>query len=327
MADGLAVVDAGGMVAWWNPAAAALTGIAAADALGSAVPFPYQLRVDGGEHQLANGRWVEVLCSALPGEDPTETVVTFRDISAAKMVEETKNLFLATTGHELRTPLTVIRGFADTLSARWDELTEEERREGIRIIAVRAEGLAALVEQVLLSSQVEVGARRLQRQVIDVEPVLAAAAIDVRSLSDRHLVTVVVPAGLPQLLADEHSVRTVLGHLVDNAVKYSPEGGRIVLSAHLSADQTMICLVVDDEGIGVASEDQERVFDRFFQADGGDTRRRGGFGLGLYIVRRLVQAHDGRVVMSRRPDGQPGSRVEVCLPVGGSSEVRLSNRR
>jgi signal transduction histidine kinase len=72
---------------------------------------------------------------------------------------------------------------------------------------------------------------------------------------------------------------------------------------------------VDDEGIGVASEDEERVFERFFQADGGDTRRRGGFGLGLYIVRRLVQAHGGTVTMSRRPDGRQGSRLELCLPI------------
>jgi signal transduction histidine kinase len=231
------------------------------------------------------------------------------------MVEEAKDLFLATTGHELRTPLTVIRGFAGTLIDRWDALSDAERQEAVRIIGARADGLGVLIEQVLASSHAEAGARRLDRVPLDLGPIMTTAAVDIGSLSDKHDVTVVLPSELPRVLADEQALRTILGHLVDNAAKYSPAGGQVALSAAVNADGRSVAVRVDDEGIGVAHEDQERVFERFFQADGGDTRQRGGFGLGLYIVRRLVQAHEGTVTMSRRPDGRPGSRVELCLPV------------
>jgi NtrC-family two-component system sensor histidine kinase KinB len=171
------------------------------------------------------------------------------------------------------------------------------------------------VEQVLLSSQAEVGARQLQRVPLEIGPMLEIAATDIGSLSRSHPVTVLVGPELPPVLADQQALLTILGHLVDNAVKYSPEGGVVTLSAVLSDDGSMVRIRVDDEGIGVASEDEERVFERFFQADGGDTRRQGGFGLGLYIVRRLVRAHEGTVSISGRPDGRQGSRLELCLPI------------
>lgn len=314
MADGVGVVTEAGTVVWWNAAAGTITGVPEREALGRPLPFAVTENGVEVEHQLADGRWVEAVCSPLVDHDPPETVVTFRDITAAKMVEEAKNVFLATTGHELRTPLTVIRGFAGTLISRWDALTDAERQEAVRIIAARADGLGVLVEQVLASSHAEVGARRLQRVPLALGPILATAAVDVGSLSDQHTVTVDVVSNLPLVLADEQALRTVLGHLVDNAVKYSPAGGLVAISAVASADGEAVCVRVDDEGIGVASEDLERVFERFFQADGGDTRHRGGFGLGLYIVRRLVQAHGGTVSMGRRPDGRSGSRVELRLP-------------
>jgi signal transduction histidine kinase len=175
--------------------------------------------------------------------------------------------------------------------------------------------LGALVEQVLQSSYAEAGARQLARRPLDIAPMLATAAIDIGSLSLSHPVTVLAAEDLPPVLADHQALRTILGHLVDNAVKYSPDGGLITLSAVPSEDGSAVRVRVDDEGIGVSSEDEERVFERFFQADGGDNRQQGGFGLGLYIVRRLVQAHDGTVTISRRPDGRRGSRLELCLPV------------
>ncbi len=315
MADGLAVIGADLIVHTWNAAATSLTGLPADQAIGRPLPFPHVLAGMGFEYQLSNGRWVEVLSSPLGELVTSETVVTFRDISAAKMAEEAKNLFLATSGHELRTPLTVIRGFASTLIGRWDDLSDDERREAVGIIGARADGLGALVEQVLQSSHAELGARQLERRPLDIGPVLTTAAVDVGSSTALHPVTVDVAADLPQVVGDAQALRTILGHLVDNAVKYSPEGGAIALSAVLSPDGLLVQVRVDDEGIGVATEDEERVFDRFFQADGGDSRQQGGFGLGLYIVRRLVQAHDGTVALSRRPDGRQGSRLELCLPI------------
>jgi len=133
-----------GEVLWWNAAARRITGLP--DGLGQRLPFPLTDPGVEAEHQLPDGRWLEAVCSPLPDHEPAQTVITFRDITAAKAAEEAKNLFLATTGHELRTPLTVIRGFAETLMTRWDALSDEERQEAVGIIAARAEGLGTLVE-------------------------------------------------------------------------------------------------------------------------------------------------------------------------------------
>src|ERR1700734_3480793 len=120
-ADGIAVLDAAGIVLEWNPAAHRITGMAVEDAVGKEPPFPLPSPGATLTHKLPNGRWLDVLCTALA--DGGDLVIDFRDITAAKELEEAKDLFLATTSHELRTPITVVQGFASTLASRWDQLT------------------------------------------------------------------------------------------------------------------------------------------------------------------------------------------------------------
>ena len=119
-ADGIAVLDAAGLVRQWNPAAHRITGIAAPDVIGKPPSFPLPEPGATVTDKLANGRWLDVLCTALA--DGGELVIDFRDVTAAKELEEAKDLFLATTSHELRTPITVVQGFASTLASRWDQL-------------------------------------------------------------------------------------------------------------------------------------------------------------------------------------------------------------
>jgi PAS domain-containing protein len=127
-ADGIAVLDGAGLVRQWNPAAHRLTGVAADEAMGKAPPFPQPEPGAKLTHRLPSGQWLDVLCTALSGSD--ERVIDFRDVTAAKELEEAKDLFLATTSHELRTPITVVQGFASTLAQRWDQLTDADRRAG-----------------------------------------------------------------------------------------------------------------------------------------------------------------------------------------------------
>ena len=130
-ADGIAVLDEAGLVRQWNPAAHRITGTPAADAIGKPPSFPLPEPGSTLAHKLPNGRWLDVLCTAL-ADDGGELVVDFRDVTAAKELEEAKDLFLATTSHELRTPITVVQGFASTLASRWDQFPDTERRAAVR---------------------------------------------------------------------------------------------------------------------------------------------------------------------------------------------------
>ncbi len=145
------MLDKAGLVRQWNPAAHRITGMPALDAIGRPPSFPFPEPGAMLTHKLPNGRWLDVLCTALA--DGGELVIDFRDVTAAKELEEAKDLFLATTSHELRTPITVVQGFASTLASRWDQLADSERRDAVRVIAERAGSLGRLVEQLLLGSR------------------------------------------------------------------------------------------------------------------------------------------------------------------------------
>ncbi|MGH3301117.1 MAG: PAS domain S-box protein [Streptosporangiaceae bacterium] len=306
-ADGIAVLDADGLVRQWNPAAHRLTGLAAELATGRQPPFP--LPEPGGKltHRLPNGRWIDLLCTGLSGRG--ERVLDFRDITAAKELEEAKDLFLATTSHELRTPITVVQGFASTLASRWDKLADADRRSAVQTIAERAGALARLVEQLLLGSRA--GAEQLQvsNGAFDLAGLLRGAVAAFRPLSERHTLDVDIPDDLPEANGDALATDIIIGQLLENAFKYSPDGGAVTVRARTSG--SAIEVAVSDDGVGIAPADRERVFERFVQGEAGDRRRFGGIGLGLYIVRQLAKAQDGEVTAEGRDGG--GTVVRLVL--------------
>jgi PAS domain S-box-containing protein len=305
-ADGIAVLDGDGLVRQWNPAAHRLTGVSAADATGRPLPFPLPESGAKLTHKLGNGSWLDVLCTRLAGRD--EKVVDFRDVTATKELEEAKDLFLATTSHELRTPITVVQGFASTLASRWDKLADADRRSAVQTIAERAGSLARLVEQLLLGSRAGAEQLTVSNGPFDLAGLLRGAAVAFRPLSDRHTLTADIPDGLPAAYGDPMATDIIVGQLLENAFKYSPEGGNVTVRAK-QADG-WIEVTVEDEGIGIAPADRERVFERFVQGETGDRRRFGGIGLGLYIVRQLARAQDGEVAVSARPGGGTVMRVQ-----------------
>ena len=192
-ADGIAVLDAAGLVRQWNPAAHRITEMAAPDVIGKPPPFPLPEPGATVTHKLANGRWLDVLCTALA--DGEELVIDFRDVTAAKELEEAKDLFLATTSHELRTPITVVQGFASTLASRWDQLADAERLAAVRTIAERAGSLGRLVEQLLLGSRAGADQLPVSNGPFDLGAVLRGAATAFRPLSDKHVVVTGIPDG------------------------------------------------------------------------------------------------------------------------------------
>jgi PAS domain S-box-containing protein len=306
-ADGIAVLDSDGLVRQWNPAAHLLTGLSPEVAAGRPPPFPLPEPGAKLTHKLPNGRWIDLLCTGLDGRD--EKVLDFRDITAAKELEEAKDLFLATTSHELRTPITVVQGFASTLASRWDKLADADRRSAVQTIADRAGSLARLVEQLLLGSRAGADQLQVSNGPFDLAGVLRGAAVAFQPLSDRHTLTIDVPDGLPQAHGDPMATDIIVGQLLENAFKYSPEGGAVTVRAH--ADGDAIVVAVADEGIGIRPADRDRVFERFVQAEAGDRRRFGGIGLGLYIVRQLARAQGGEIAVG---DGQgPGTTMRLTL--------------
>jgi PAS domain S-box-containing protein len=308
-ADGIAVLDADGLVREWNPAAHRITGTPAADTVGKPPPFPLPGPGATLTYKLPNGRWLDVLCTALA--DGGELVIDFRDVTAAKELEEAKDLFLATTSHELRTPITVVQGFASTLASRWDQLADAERRAAVRIIAERAGSLGRLVEQLLLGSRAGADQLPVSNGPFDLGAVLRGAAAAFRPLSDKHTVVASIPDDLPAASGDTMATDIIVGQLLENAFKYSPDGGAVVVRAQVTEGWAEV--TVEDEGIGIADGDHERIFDRFFQGETGDRRRFGGVGIGLFIVRRLAEAQHGEVTAATRPSG--GTAMRLRLPL------------
>jgi signal transduction histidine kinase len=242
-----------------------------------------------------------VSVSPLPAVDgpDVEVVHSIRDISRLKQADEAKTLFLATASHELKTPLTVINGFAKTLTTR--DLTPEKQREALASIRRRGEELARVVDRLLLSSRIEAGRAEVARTVVDLIPLVYERAAELGEATDRQF-EVDLPDDLPSVFGDAAAVTTVVDHLLDNAVKYSPDGEPVVVRAHRDGgnDAAAVVLDITDAGVGMDPETVRHCFEKFWQADASGTRRFGGTGIGLYIVRSLTEAMDGTVTVRSR---------------------------
>jgi two-component system, OmpR family, phosphate regulon sensor histidine kinase PhoR len=241
-----------------------------------------------------------------------------------------RDLFLEVAGHELRTPATVIKGYAGTLADRWTALTESDRQEAVRVLAHRADELARLVDRLFAAAGVPASAWLTAAVPFDLSEAIARA---VAELPDelRRAVRVELPNGLPLAYGDPASLPSVVAELVTNAVRHSgtqPDGGADggagpepagaspspgagTVELRAGADKASVYLQVGDRGVGIDPEHVERAFERFWQA-GLVAQRRGGVGLGLYLVRRLVERQNGWVSLRPREGG--GTVAEVRLP-------------
>lgn len=308
MVDAIAVVGPDGTVRSWNAAAATVTGRPAATALGRPLPVAVPASGQALEQRLPDGRWLQVLATELPGT--SDRLVTLRDVTQAHRREQARDLFVAVTSHELRTPVTVIKGYADTLVDHWDELPDEGRRDAVQRLGQRAGHLAQLLDRLLSAVGDGSGlAGPAQSLPFDLAEALRAAVQDL-PVELRGAVQVDIPDDLPKALGERATIATVLTELVTNAVKYADPGRPVELSS--LAEGRSVGFRVADRGIGLRPEHVERAFERFWQAESGNHRRYGGVGLGLYLVRRIVERQNGWV--SLRPREAGGTVAEVRLP-------------
>jgi two-component system sensor histidine kinase KdpD len=204
-----------------------------------------------------------------------------------------KSQLLSTVSHELRTPLASIKGFATTLLRQdvdWDETT---RREFLAIIDEESDRLSELIGNLLDMSRIEAGTLRVEPEPMDVQPLIKETVAKYQVLTREHRLQAHFPKALPSVWGDPRRVRQVLRNLVENAVKYSPGGGRITVSTGLRGEEVQVS--VSDQGLGIEPEHLKHVFDRFYQVDSASTRQVGGSGLGLSICKAIIEAHHGQI--------------------------------
>jgi PAS domain S-box-containing protein len=327
IADGIVAVDRDGHVVLWNRAAEEITGVPQEEALGRTPTQVLRRRLEADDDTTGGNRLVSIsrggdevwlsLTEAVmrdPAGQVAGRIFAFRDISADRYVEEMKSDFVSAVSHELRSPLTSIYGFAETLLRQDVLFGEEERRTFLSYIASESERLTVIVDALLNVARLESGDLQVTLNPVDVNAVVAEVVSTAEETAglNGHSFVVDLPTEPVTAEADGDKLRQILGVLLDNAVRYSPEGGTVTVAARRN-DKT-VEIEVADEGIGIPTNEQERIFRKFYRAEGAaGARGTGGTGLGLFIARGLVSAMGGRIWVSSA-EGE-GSRFAFELPL------------
>jgi signal transduction histidine kinase len=318
VSEAVLLVDGDGSIRFWNAGAEQLFGIAPTAAVGrrAAIIVPeygrlvdaatrgdrfVPLRIEDAE------RWVAPAVSTFEGG----SVLAVRDATAGYVLERARADFVTTASHELRTPLTTVYGAARTLSARHDQLSGEQTGQLLVMIEQESEHLVQIVDQLLVSAQLDRGALHLDESEVDVRA-LCSAVIEsarLRAAAGREIAFDAPPA-VTTVRCDESLLRQVLVNLVENALKYSLNGGRI--EVRVLNESASVQIEVEDEGLGIPPAEQERIFEKFYRLDAAMTRGVGGSGLGLYISREIVTQMGGSLSVRSVPD--VGSTFTVTLP-------------
>jgi PAS domain S-box-containing protein len=325
IAEGIVAVDRDAKVVLWNSAAELITGVPAAVALGRAPVDVLQRSLESPDEAargerlvpITRGReevWLSVTEAVM--RDPLGAVAgrifAFRDISGDRLVEQVKSDFVSTVSHELRTPLTSIYGFAETLLRQDVMFGEEERHTFLRYIASESQRLTSIVDTLLNVARLDTGDLQVDLAETDVRDVVAQVLDTVTEAeTNGHRFIVELPEEPLAANADPEKLRQVCSILVENALRYSPDGGTVTVGAVRRQDTVEVS--VADEGIGIPQSDQEQIFRKFYRGSDAELRAgAGGTGLGLFIARGLVTAMGGRIWVSSQ-EGQ-GSRFAFELP-------------
>ncbi len=290
------------------------------------VPLRTNMRAD------AMNRWYELFASRVGAPAQCHVGIVFKDISERKRVEEERERmleresalrqaaeaasqlrdeFLATVSHELRTPLAAILGWVQIL--RTETLSPEKRDRALETVERNARSQAQLIEDLLDVSRILAGKLRLEIEHVEIDPLVEAALETVMPAANAKQIQIAQALGSRcTVMGDPHRIQQVVWNLLSNAVKFTPNGGRVAVN--VSRVDSTAQIVVSDTGRGIAPELQDHIFERFRQADGSTTRSYGGLGLGLSIVRQLVDMHGGTVTVASGGDDK-GSTFTVRLPL------------
>ncbi|MGN6432124.1 MAG: ATP-binding protein [Gaiellaceae bacterium] len=322
--DGVFYVNPEGVVRFWNPSAELILGLSGDDVRGRPaeeavpgwheiaeqvpvteiedVPRAVTLPVDVDRQEL----WLSFVAVRISRGG---VVYAFRDQTAEHKLDEAQSDFIATVSHELRTPMTAVYGAALTLLRSDVDLGADESRILLEMIATQSERLAQITDEVLLASRLDSGGVTVEQEQVDVaEIVRETAAAMARRVASFELR---LPASA-NVTGDRDRIRQIVTNLIDNAAKYSREGGTITVS--VEEHDGHVRLSVADEGIGIPSTEQQAIFEKFYRVDPEQTRGGGGTGLGLYISRELARRMNGEIFVDSEPSH--GSTFVLELPRG-----------
>jgi hypothetical protein len=340
--DGLVVADDAGRVVVFNRSAVRLTGIAATDAIGKYVYDVLPFRDDDGrdwwmfadpynglatrsrhpERSLFLGEGVEVLVSVGYVRDGRSgpvrrLVISLRGAQQRARLERSRAELVSTVAHELRAPLTSVKGFTATLLAKWSRFSDDQKRVMLETVNADADRVTRLITELLDVSRIESGRMEVRRQLVDVpERARKIIAGRVASGEPEDRFRLETAPDLPETWLDADKVDQILGNLVENAVRHGAGIVTVVVRrAQVSGDelsgdqQEAITVSVRDQGEGIPPEMALRVFRQFWRG-----KRRGGTGLGLYIVKGLIEAMNGEIAVARAPGG--GAEFRFTVPAG-----------
>jgi len=316
--EGVVVLDAVNRIQWANPRARVHLGVELSQDAGA--PIINLVRQPAFVQYLASGDFSEPVIVESQREAAMtlsiqivpfgveEKLLMSRDITRLEAVARLRRDFIANVSHELKTPLTVLTGFLETLADM--RLEERQRQRYLALMAEQAQNMQRLVDDLLTLSALESEASVLQETEFAIVPLLLQVSADAKALSaGRHEITLNI-RDQASVLGSRDELSSVFGNLVSNAVRYTPDGGRIALDWRVSADGGEF--TVADTGIGIAAEHIPRLTERFYRVDRSRSRATGGTGLGLAIVKHVLIRHQAELLIDSAP--AQGSRFTVRLP-------------
>jgi PAS domain S-box-containing protein len=338
-AEGIMSIDSRCQILGFNAAMEKLTGYSREEAMGQECfrlfcladpekknlcnmqcPMKSELNIEAGIFEQTGtirtreGRPVEAAFTysivRSPEGRPINAVVNVRDISKMKEMENFRDTILSMLGHELQTPLAIIQGYTDTLSrpdAQWDSTTLQQ---GLQAIGEESRRLSQVMNKLLLASRLSGGAVNLEKEPVHLGALAGKVVRRLSSLTSIHQFVVDFPQEFPAVIVEPNLMEQVLTNLIENAIKYSPRGGKVTISGKRENGQVKV--TVTDEGVGIPLGDMERLFERFQRGEKRKSIIR-GTGLGLYICKTIIEAHGGQ--MEATSKSGKGSKFSFTLPI------------
>ena len=334
MTDGVVAFDYAGKLMHCNPAAKTMlhrevgAGCTYGELFGSVYPFDQMLALQRPNYaegeMVVQDRTLELYLAPFSDKATGGVLIVLHDVTEQHRNEERRKEFVANVSHELRTPLTNVRSYAETLRDANGDIPRDMANSFLDIIITETDRMTHIVQDLLTLSRLDAGNAELVLSRFPfgeaIESVVRANALNARQRG--HELTYTRPESLPLIVGDRSRLEQVMMNVIGNAIKYTPDGGHIRITAGSTEDT--VWMDVCDDGIGIPEKDRDRIFDRFYRVDKARSRESGGTGLGLSIAREIVVRHHGTIALA--PHEGPGTTIRLTLPIAQERNTAPGSR-